>query len=61
MINLTREELLSIKLTNSEWIDFLSKQFDISRTSAREMLHVMMLVKREDTFKKQFNGRKEQE
>ena len=48
----------NIKLTNSEWIDFLSEQFDISRTSAKEMLHTMMLVKREDNFKKQFSGRK---
>lgn len=48
----------NIKLTNSEWIDFLSKQFDISRTSAKEMLHTMMLVKREDNLKKQFSGRK---
>lgn len=49
---------MSQKLTNSEWIDFLSEQFDISRTSAKEMLHVMMSVKREDNFKKQFSGRK---
>lgn len=47
-----------IKLTNSEWIDFLAEQFDISRTSAKEMLHAMMSVKREDNFKKQFSGRK---
>ena len=47
-----------IKFTNSEWIGFLAKQFDISRTSAKEMLHVMMSVKREDNFKKQFSGRK---
>ena len=46
------------QLTNSEWIDFLSEQFDISRTSAKEMLHVMMSVKKEDNFKKQFSGRK---
>ena len=42
-------------MTNSEWIDFLVEQFDISRTSAKEMLHAMMSVKREDNFKKQFN------
>lgn len=48
----------NIKLTNSEWIGFLSDQFDISRTSAKEMLHAMMSVKREDNFKKQFSGRK---
>lgn len=46
------------RLINSEWIDFLTEQFDISRTSAKEMLHVMMSVKKEDNFKKQFSGRK---
>ena len=46
------------RLTNAEWYDFLSKQFDISRTSAKEMLHMMMSVKKEDNFKKQFSGRK---
>lgn len=46
------------KLTNHDWIDFLCEQFDISRTSAKEMLHTMMSVKREDNFKKQFSGRK---
>ena len=43
------------RLTNAEWVDFLSEQFDISRTSAKEMLHVMMSVKKEDNFKKQFS------
>lgn len=43
------------KLTNPEWIGFLSEQFDISRTSAKEMLHAMMSVKKEDNFKKQFS------
>lgn len=47
-----------VKFTNSEWIDFLCEQFEISRTSAKEMLHVMMSVKREDNFKHQFSGRK---
>ena len=47
------------RLTNAEWKDFLSVQFGISKASAREMLHGMMSVKREDNFKKQFNqGRK---
>lgn len=46
------------KLTNHDWIDFLVEQFSISKTSAKEMLHVMMSVKREDNFKKQFSGRK---
>ena len=43
------------KLTNREWVDFLVKQFDISRTSAKEMLHGMMQIKKEDNFKKEFN------
>ena len=46
------------RLTNAEWKDFLSKQFGISKASAKEMLHVMMSVKRKDDFKKQFSGRK---
>jgi hypothetical protein len=48
-----------IRFTNSEWVDFLCEQFDISRTSAKEMLHAMMSVKKEDNFKKQFSCRKE--
>ena len=43
------------RLTNAEWVDFLSEQFNISRTSAKEMLHVMMSVKKEDNFKKPFS------
>ena len=49
------------KMTNKEWLDFLSEQFDISRTSARGMLHGMMQCKKEDNYKKQFNRRWEQE
>lgn len=45
------------KMSNKEWIDFLVCQFDISRTSAKEMLHGMMQWKKEDNFKKQFSGR----
>ena len=46
------------RMTNRQWIDFLSVQFDISRTSAKEMLHGMMRWKKEDNFKKMFNGGK---
>lgn len=42
------------RMTNRQWIDFLSAQFDISRTSAKEMLHGMMQWKKEDNFKKLF-------
>lgn len=45
------------RLTNTEWKEFLSEQFGVSKTSAKEMLHVMMSVKKEDNFKKQFNCR----
>lgn len=44
------------KMSNKEWVDFLSEQFAVSRTSAREMLHVLMKWKAEDNFKKQFSG-----
>lgn len=46
------------RMTNRQWVDFLSAQFDISRTSAKEMLHGMMRWKKEDNFKKMFNGGK---
>lgn len=42
-------------MTNKEWINFLVKEWNISRTSAKEMLHAMMSVKKEDNFKRQFN------
>ena len=42
-------------MTNKEWIDFLSKEFSVSRTSARDMLHAMMTIKRYDNFKRTFN------
>ncbi len=45
-----------VKLTNAEWKDFLSEQFDVSRTTAKEMLHALMALKKEDSFKKLFNG-----
>ena len=52
-------------MTNKEWIDFLSKEFSVSRTSARDMLHAMMTIKRYDNFKRTFNplpdAKKEQE
>lgn len=48
-------------LTNAEWIDFLSEQFDISRTSAKEMLHAMMSVKKEDNFKSSLINQEPQE
>lgn len=43
------------RMSNKNWIDFLCEQFDISRTSARDMLHGMMKYKKEDNFKRVFN------
>ena len=42
------------RMSNREWVDFLSEQFNVSRTSAREMLHGLMKWKAEDNFKKQY-------
>lgn len=45
-------------MTNKEWIDLLSKEFNVSRTSAREMLHALMGIKNKDNAKKKFNEKK---
>lgn len=42
-------------MTNREWIDLLSKEFAVSRTSARDMLHALMTIKRYDNFKRMFD------
>lgn len=42
-------------MTNQEWIDLLSKEFAVSRTSARDMLHALMTIKRYDNFKRTFD------
>lgn len=39
-------------MTNQEWIDLLSKEWNISRSSAKEMLHQMFKVKEIDNIKK---------
>lgn len=57
-INEYSKKYIYKQLSNKEWIDFIVNQFDVSRTSAKEMLHLMMSVKKEDNLKKQFSGRK---
>jgi hypothetical protein len=42
-------------MTNQEWIDLLSKEFNVSRTSARDMLHALMTIKKYDNFKRIFD------
>lgn len=46
----------NVKLNNSEWVDLLSDQFNVSRNSAKNMLHFMMIIKKRDNFNKQFCG-----
>lgn len=46
-------------MSNKEWIDLLSKEFNVSRTSAKDMLHQIMTIKRYDNIKKQFNQRRD--
>lgn len=48
------------RMTNKEWIDFLVEQFDVSRTTAKGMLHGLMWMKQEDNFNKLFNGQKKE-
>ena len=49
------------RLTNKEWIDFLAAQFDISRTSAKDMLHGMMWIKRREKIKRINNPLRKEE
>lgn len=49
------------KMTNKEWKDFLCEQFNVSRTTAKGMLHALMCAKAEDNFKKQFSGRRNED
>ena len=44
-------------MNNIEWIDILSKEWQVSRTVAKEMLHNMYLLKRIDTLNKQTNDK----
>lgn len=45
-------EMTVRKMTNKEWIDFLVQQFDVSRSTARNMLHGLMKMKKYDNFRK---------
>ncbi len=52
-----KEKIIKLKdrtLTNKEWVDLLQRNFNVSRTVAKEMLHGIMTVKQYDNFKKQF-------
>lgn len=47
-------EMTVRKMTNKEWVDFLVQQFDVSRTTARNMLHGLMKMKKYDNINKTF-------
>ena len=40
--------------TNKEWLDLLAKEFEVSRSTARDMLHALIALKKEDNFKRRF-------
>ena len=48
-------------MTNREWIDLISKEFNCSRSIAKEMLHAMYNTKRIKEFERKdevrYNGR----
>lgn len=44
-------------MNNIQWIDLLSKEWEVSRTVAKEMLHNMYLLKRIDTLNKDTNNK----
>ena len=46
-------EVYTEKMTNPDWINLLSKQFKVSKATARDMLQAIMDIKREDTVLKQ--------
>ena len=49
-------------MTNVEWIDLLAKEWNISRSVAKEMLYQMYQVKRIDGLRKEWlSARKEWE
>lgn len=45
-------------MTNIEWMDLLVKEWSISRSSAKEMLHQMYQIKRYDTLRKEIQNDK---
>lgn len=48
-------------MTNQEWILFLAKEWNVSNTSARDMLHSLFLHKKFDNIKKIGNQRETKE
>ena len=53
------EKKKQCRMSNKEWKEFLSVQFGVSKTTAKNMLHDMMRWKKEDNFKRLFDPIKE--
>lgn len=50
------------QLFNSrQWMEFLAMAFGVSHSTAKDMYHSLCMHKRDDNFKKQFNGGKSNE
>ena len=43
-------------MSNSEWISLISREFKVSRTTAKEMLHAMYVVKKLKNINKTYNA-----
>lgn len=44
--------------TNKEWIELLSKEWNVSNTTAKEMAHVMHKLKEQDDLKRSLQNSK---
>jgi len=44
-----------LELSNHDWIEFLSQQFDVNKTTAREMIHKLMIIKSVDNIKNELS------
>lgn len=38
-------------MTNNEWKELLSKEFNVSKNTANKMLHAIMKIKEENTYR----------
>lgn len=45
--------------TNREWMELLSKEWNVSNSTAKEMVHAMHQLKEQDNVKKSFQNIKE--
>lgn len=41
-------------MENNQWVSLLAKEFNVSRTVAKTMLHSLFVIKKQDEFRKEF-------